>query len=689
MSLNGSFWKSGVSSLGRRARFTSVEVRSVMDTRALAIEAHKTLLNGSGKLDYFKRRRISRKIIEGAYVGFRNGAFTYPCIGKKGGFLGVHYKSEGRDDKGKRRQWWQSFSDDLPLKGHGTNPDKPAKVIPFGLETLTNVDIGSPVILCCGEEDALSLRQVGYTALSQPGAGLLEPVYAREMAGLEVVVFYDAGEEQEAHKDAMKLLEAGARSVRVVTWPPYAPNGSDINGRLVEDAKGFERWAAEMISEANPVSDIVRPASAEVRGREGEPDTYVSYVPGPVEHRWPALEEEAYCGLPGEIVRAIEPHTEADPVAVLMNLLCAYGNAIGRGAHMRVEGDVHNLKLYAGLVGETSKGRKGTSWSRVRQMMRSAQPEWSENRVLTGLSSGEGLIYHVRDRVEGENKKGETMVLDPGIKDKRLLIVEPELARVLKVMCREGNTLSADTRQAWDGDRLQTLTKNNPMQATGAHVSIIGHITKAELLRHLTETEAANGFANRFIWLMVRRSKELHFGGEWHKVDAAPLIRRLSSAIEFGKRPAEICWTEGAREIWRAVYGTLSDGKPGLFGAVVGRSEAQVLRLAALYATTNESRQIEAEHLEAALAVWDYAEESACYIFGDATGDVVADQILEALRAALPDGMSRTEISHLFRRHQSAQRIGQALTLLAKTGRAYCKRVKDTGGRPSERWFAK
>jgi len=509
------------------------------------------------------------------------------------------------------------------------------------------------------------------------------------MKGLEVVVFYDAGEEQEAHKDAMKLLEAGAQNVRVVEWPSDAPNGSDINGRLVEDAQGFEGWVAEIISATKPVSDLSYTGGTGTRGRQGEPDTYFSYVPEPVEHRWPTLEEEAYCGLPGEIVRAIEPHTEADPVAVLMNLLCAYGNAIGRGAHMRVEGDIHNLKLYTGLVGETSKGRKGTSWSRVRELMRSAEAEWSENRVLTGLSSGEGLIYHVRDRVEGENKNGETVILDPGVKDKRLLIVEPELARVLKVMCREGNTLSADIRQAWDGDRLQSLTKNNPMQATGAHVSIIGHITKAELLRHLTETETANGFANRFIWLMVRRSKELPFGGEWHKVDSAPLIKRLTSAIEFGKLPTEIGWTEDAREIWREVYGTLSEGKPGLFGAVVGHSEAQVLRLGALYATINESQSIEAEHLEAALAVWDYAEESACYIFGDATGDVVADQILEALRAALPDGMSRTEISHLFRRHQSAQRIGQALTLLAKTGRAYCKRVKDTGGRPSERWFAK
>jgi len=256
-------------------------------------------------------------------------------------------------------------------------------------------------------------------------------------------------------------------------------------------------------------------------------------------------------------------------------------------------------------------------------------------------------------------------------------------------MCREGNTLSADIRQAWDGDRLQTLTKNNPMQATGAHVSIIGHITKAELLRHLTETEAANGFANRFIWLMVRRSKQLPFGGEWHKVDSAAFVKRLSAAIDFGKRPSEIGWTEGAKDIWRGVYGTLSDGKPGLFGAVVGRSEAQVLRLAALYATINGCRSIEAEHLEAALAVWEYTEDSARYIFGDATGDVVADQILEALRSAVPDGMSRTEISHLFKRHKSAERIGQALTLLLKTGRAHRKQDKDTGGRPSERWFVK
>ena len=160
--------------------------RQSMDTRTLMLGTHRALLNGSGKLEYFERRGISRHVIEGAYVGSRNRAFTYPCIGRNDELLAIHCKSENRDGNGKRRQWWMGYANDLPPRGHGKDPSEPAKVIPFGLEKLKNVGAGSLVILCCGEEDALSLRQADYTALSQPGAGLLEPAYAREMEGLEV-----------------------------------------------------------------------------------------------------------------------------------------------------------------------------------------------------------------------------------------------------------------------------------------------------------------------------------------------------------------------------------------------------------------------------------------------------------------------------------------------------------------------
>jgi hypothetical protein len=318
--------------------------------------------------------------------------------------------------------------------------------------------------------------------------------------------------------------------------------------------------------------------------------------------------------------------------------------------------------------------------------MEDVDPGWTSERVVGGLSSGEGLIYHVRDEVRGE-RKGEEVVLDPGEPDKRLLAVEGELASVLKVMAREGNTLSPTIRQAWDDSRLRTLTKNNPTKATGAHISIIGHVTKAELLRHLSDTEAANGFANRFLWLMVRRSKELPFGGDVPQEELKELSRRLDSAIRFGRQPRPVRWGESAREAWTEVYGPLSEGKAGLFGAVVGRAEAQTLRLATLYAVMDESPSIEYEHLAAALALWSYAEESARYVFGDATGDPVADDIAEALRAAGDEGLSRTEIRDLFGRHKGADRINQALGLLQKLGRIH-KEAVPTGGRPIEKWYA-
>lgn len=445
----------------------------------------------------------------------------------------------------------------------------------------------------------------------------------------------------------------------------------------------FDAWAASMTNGAKPLS----PKTVEGPRRDGVPDVYLPPTLGPKPRPWPELAPEALHGLPGEVVRAVEPHTEADPVAVLMNLIVAYSNAVGRGAYALVGADRHHLNLFVALVGETSKGRKGTSWSHTRELMHVADSGWADGCVQNGLSTGEGLINAVRDPVLGTGKDGEPVTIDEGARDKRLLAVEGEFAGVLKVMRREGNTLSAILRQAWDGDRLQVLTRNSPMKATDAHVSIVGHVTRAELLRHLTETETANGFANRILWLMVRRSKVLPFGGNWRTVDTAPLVRRLAAALEFGRGAGEISWGESAEDLWRERYEELSEGKPGLFGAVVGRAEAQVLRLAAVYAAMDLSRTIELPHLEAALALWDYAEQSALYVFGDATGDEVADRVMEALRAD-PRGLTRNEIRNLFGRHKSSGRIGQALEVLERLGRAR-REHRDTGGRPEERWIAR
>lgn len=412
---------------------------------------------------------------------------------------------------------------------------------------------------------------------------------------------------------------------------------------------------------------------------------------------WPEPpKEEAFHGLAGEIVRVIEPHSEADPVALLIQLLVAFGSAAGRGAHFRVEADLHHANLFAVLIGKTSKGRKGTSLGQVRGLLQQVDVEWNGNCVKSGLSSGEGLIFAVRDAVyrparaskKGtiNNNDGNIAIADAGVEDKRLLVVEPEFAQCLKVMSREGNILSTVIRQGWDFGDLRTLTKNSPTKATGAHISIIGHVTEDELRRYLSETDQANGFGNRFLWVCSRRSKLLPDGGQVPEVGLVPLVKRLSSAMDFARESREMKRSDQARELWRSIYEQLSEGKAGLLGALCGRGEAQVTRLSMVYALLDRSATIKRKHIEAALALWNYVEESVRHTFGDPVGDATADTILAALRIA-PAGLSRTDISDLFARHRNAAEIMNALDKLKKLGHAFV-RASETAGRHEQRWFA-
>jgi hypothetical protein len=231
------------------------------------------------------------------------------------------------------------------------------------------------------------------------------------------------------------------------------------------------------------------------------------------------------------------------------------------------------------------------------------------------------------------------------------------------------------------------MTRNSPLTATDAHISIIGHITQDELRARITRTELANGFANRFLFALIRRSKELPFGGDLSDSEILHLGEQIKVAVERARTVGRVSMTDAAKARWKAVYSALSAGQPGLLGAVIARGEAQVVRLGLVYALLDGKADIDEAHLRAALAVWEYCDVSAAHIFGNSLGDSVADEIERSLRQAGGEGMSRTGISHLFGRHQSGNRIGAALALLQSTGRARMDQ-NQTGGRPTETWFA-
>jgi hypothetical protein len=226
------------------------------------------------------------------------------------------------------------------------------------------------------------------------------------------------------------------------------------------------------------------------------------------------MAQEAFYGIAGEVVRIIEPNSEASREAILAQFLVEIGNELGRGPHRKQAG-IHHLNEYVVLVGETSVGRKGTSWVAVQNLR-----PGSKKRERDGLQSGEAVIHCIRDpiygvipvakRKAGQADKAETTLLDAGVDDKRLLIAEEEFSRLLNVASRPGNTLSSTLRKGWDGKEILYIEgKISPSKATGAHISMIGHITAAELLACMSEVENKNGFSNRVLWVATRRVQEM------------------------------------------------------------------------------------------------------------------------------------------------------------------------------------
>jgi hypothetical protein len=387
----------------------------------------------------------------------------------------------------------------------------------------------------------------------------------------------------------------------------------------------------------------------------------------------PALGELAYHGLAGEIVRIMEPHTEAHPAALLGTLLTMVGAAIGRGARMTVSGVRHHANLFICIVGDSSRARKTTAVQNMREVCKRAGilPE-----IVSGLSSGEGIIYAIRD----------SEMDDQGVDDKRLLIIESELGRGFGAIKRGLNSLSAVLREAWDGDPLRTLVKRHALTCLEPHVALIGAITQEELRKRLGETELWNGLGNRFLWIRVTRPHLLPDAVElpWRELEGP--MRQIAEAIELAQNIGELHRSECARERWREIYCNLSATEhSGVRGVLTDRAEAHVLRIAMIFALLDSSSVIERCHLDAALTFWRFAEASVIEIFNGLGKD--ARTLDSILKMAAPSELSREEINRKASGHLYGNRLKSAGAELVRAGRATF-RIEKTAGRPRALWKA-
>jgi hypothetical protein len=393
----------------------------------------------------------------------------------------------------------------------------------------------------------------------------------------------------------------------------------------------------------------------------------------------PTRDERMFDCYLGGITAAVAEYTEADPLAVMATLVSACGVWLGPGPHIRAGDDRHPLLVWFLVVGRTSAGRKGASWGTAKRLLKAAGPDFAGpgGNIRSGLTSGEGLaeMFVVDDPAADPSAPGAKHGagagqrpaggLPPG--DIRLLVYEPEWAAVMARMRREGSALSAMLRAAWEGGDLSTLNVR-ARHAPESHVGIVAHISPQEFADKVSASDMAGGTYNRFLPLLVARSRflPLSTGADTHLVDE--LGAALAHRIDHGTQFREVGFTADAERVWRRLYvefGT-DRGESGPVEQFVARAAPNVLRVAAIHAVLDGMPQIRPDHLHAAAALIRYAIASARTVFSNRPA---LRRLLTYLTDAGPTGRTKEEIrDDHFQRNTPAKDINTMLDDLIQTG---------------------
>jgi len=331
--------------------------------------------------------------------------------------------------------------------------------------------------------------------------------------------------------------------------------------------------------------------------------------------------EDAYYGVLGEIAHRHRDQIPLNLLALYAMLLPAIGSLIGRRAVITVSRDRHYTNLFTAIVGSTGKG-KGTCWNIVEYLLKEIDPT-SKDRLHCDAASAQGLIRLVRDASTHVQRGKE--IKDPGVTDKRCLMVFEEMDTLFVAMSRQGSTLAPVWNMAYDGKTLDNNTKEVSERATDPHISAVCHITEDSFQQAVANVSkglgVSNGLFNRFITVHAHRdpSRKLPRGGEMPDVsDLAENIRDTLKGLGTTNDAVKIDWHALTHAEWAEFVDAVDSDHPFLagLGGLAARLKPAVMRVAMLFAILDRATEIMPCHLKAAKSFCLQCIDSSRDLFG-------------------------------------------------------------------------
>ena len=268
------------------------------------------------------------------------------------------------------------------------------------LYRLPDVLKGETICVAEGEKDCDNLAKLGFVATTNPlGAGKWLDEHSETLRGKAVIIFGDTGDPDhkgERHtKQVIQSLTGKAKVLKHVRLPDGFHDVSDYIKSFpsADEAKTaietlIRKPRAGDLSDISDRSELT-PGLKSLKSLKSQPCD---------DHPAP-LSPAAYHGLAGAFVQRVLPETEADPAALLIQFLAAFGNAyqpqsacssrwfMAWPKHLR-----HNCR---------SDIKKQETHIMDTRLSRFRACRWGvgDKTATGGLSSGEGLIWNVRDPI--------------------------------------------------------------------------------------------------------------------------------------------------------------------------------------------------------------------------------------------------------------------------------------------------
>jgi 5S rRNA maturation endonuclease (ribonuclease M5) len=540
----------------------------------------------------------------------------------------------------------------LSSSSHDTYTE-PAGVdlLPFGLNNpLVRYSKNEDLFIAEGETDCFTLSQFGYPTIAISGAKGWKPEFA-ELAAVEKARRVIIAEQQD--DDGRRLTE------KILSDIPDAFVLRPLHG-----AKDFNEMWLKCWSESEPIAEALFNGDIRAAMLTAKHERAIR-KPKPEVGKPPGIRDEAFYGLAGRLVRLLEPYLEANREAILANVLAAIGVLFERRGYAKVSADPHYPIDYFLIVGDTAKGRKGTTTNAVLEMAERVRPGY-KSRGLYSMSTGEGLINALM-KPQTEEEKDQNL---PSQAEYPATFVNlGELAGLLSVMTRDSNTLPTVLRDAWDGKPLQVNTRNQRLCLPNVSLGIIANTTRSDLTK-VNPVDIGNGFINQFIFIWSQRSKLLEEGANLDtlfKSEAWALtLKELHAAILAADKIGEVKRDSETVQLWKEMYYDFNVSGDSVVDKLLARNDAHTLRLSVEYALLDRSPVIRPCHLKAARAVWDFSEQTIRFLFGGP--DAESQRLMDALAENGP--MTTGEIRRqLFGANKSTEYINAKMEAMEKDRR--------------------